>query len=66
MIPADLQNNIVYKMYVETYIGESKRSFKVRSSEYMRVVKNGDTDKSEIADHCWRKERHQMNWDNKR
>ena len=31
----------------------------------MRAVKNGDTDKNEIADHCW-KESRQMNWDNKK
>ena len=68
-IPADLQNNIVYKIpcrdYEATYIGESKISFKVRSSEHMRAVKNRDTYRNEIADHCWKKS-HQMNWDNKK
>ena len=42
-----------------------KGLFKVRSSEHMRAVKNGDTDKNEIADYCW-KESHQMDWDNKK
>ena len=31
----------------------------------MRAIKNGDTDKNEIADQCW-KEIHQMNWGNKK
>ena len=47
-----------------TYIGESKRSFKERSSE--RAYKSGkeqDTDKNEIKDHWWKKS-HRMNWRN--
>ena len=69
MIPVEQQNNIVYKIPCRdcdaTYIGESKRSFKQRSSEHMRAVRNRDIEKNEIADHCW-KENHQMNWDNKK
>ena len=30
-----------------TYIGESKRSFKVRSSEHMRAVRNMDIEKKQ-------------------
>ena len=66
-IPADLHNNIVYKIpwrdCEAKYVGESKKSFKVRPSEHLRSVKNRDRD--EMADHCW-KESHQMNWDNKK
>ena len=69
IVPAEQQNNIVYKIPCRdceaTYIGESKRSFKQRSSEHMRAVKNRDIEKNEIADHCWDKD-HQMNWDNKK
>ena len=35
-----------------SYIGEAKRSFKVRTNEHKRAVKNQDVDKNEIADHC--------------
>jgi len=63
------RNNIVYKIPCRdcnaTYIGESKRSFKVRSSEHIRAVRNGDTDKNEIADHCWKYD-HEMKWDDKK
>ena len=33
-----------------TYIGETKRSFEVRYKEHNRAVRNGDTDKNEIAE----------------
>ena len=68
IFPAERLNNIVYKIPCNdceaVYIGETKRSFKQRSSEHQRAVRNGDTDKNEIADHCW-KENHQMNWKGK-
>jgi len=68
-VPQEQRNNIVYKIPCKdcdaTYIGESKRSFKVRSSEHMRAVRNMDIEKNEIADHCW-KFNHEMNWNNKK
>ena len=68
-IPADQNNNIVYKIPCgdceATYIGETKRSFKQRSSEHIRAVKNRDIEKNEIADHCWEKD-HNMDWDSKK
>ena len=41
---------------------ETKRSFKVRTNEHKRAVKNQDVDKNEIADHCWKND-HEMNWE---
>ena len=68
VVPSDQRSNVVYKIPCEdceaTYIGETKRSFKQRSTEHMRAVRNGDFDKNEIADHCW-KYNHEMKWDDK-
>ena len=68
-VPQEQRNNIVYKIPCKdcdaTYIGESKRSFKVRSSEHMRAVRNMDIEKNEIADHCW-KFNHEMDWNDKK
>ena len=68
-IPLDKRNNVVYKIPCKdcsaTYIGESKRSFGVRYKEHNRAVRNGDTDKNEIADHCWEND-HEMNWDERK
>ena len=68
-VPQDQRNNIVYKIPCKdcdaTYIGESKRSFKVRSSEHIRAVQNMEVDRSEIADHCWNCN-HEMNWNEKK
>ena len=47
------------------YIGETKRSFKVRANEHKRAVKNQDVDKNEIADHCWKND-HEMNWEERK
>ena len=44
-----------------SYIGETKRSFKVRTNGHKRAVKNQDLDKNEIADHCWKNDL-EMNW----
>ena len=64
----DKQNNIVYKIPCQdcnaVYIGETKRSFKQRSSEHMRAVKNGEIEKNEIADHCCKLD-HKFNWEEK-
>jgi len=69
IVPMEQRNNIVCKIPCRdcnaTYIGESKRSFKVRSSEHIRAVRNVDTDKNEIADHCWKYD-HEMKWDDKK
>ena len=46
------------------YIGETKRSLNQRAKEHARAVKNGDVDKNEIADHCWKND-HKFNWENK-
>ena len=68
-VPLDKQNNIVYQIPCNdcpaTYIGESKRTFDQRSKEHKRAVKNGDTEKNEIADHCW-SQNHSMNWENRK
>ena len=68
-VPMDKRNNVVYKIPCKdcnaTYIGESKRSFGVRYKEHDRAVRKGDTDKNEIADHCWSKD-HEMNWDERK
>ena len=47
------------------YIGESKRSLKLRSDEHKRSVRNCDCDKNEIAKHCWEAD-HNFNWDQKK
>ena len=69
IVPMDKRNNVVYKIPCKdcnaTYIGESKRSFGVRYKEHDRAVRNGDTDKNEIADHCWEND-HEMNWDERK
>ena len=65
-IPKDRQNNIVYKIPCKdcpaNYIGESKRTFETRSKEHKRAIRNGDVDKNEMAEHCWKND-HTMNWD---
>ena len=51
------KNNIVYEIDCSNceavYFGESKQSFKLRSDEHKRSVRNCSCDKSEIAKHCW-------------
>ena len=51
------QNNVVYEIPCKDcdaiYIGETKRQFKQRLQEHRRTVRNGDTNKNEIADHSW-------------
>ena len=69
IVEEERQNNIVYKIPCgdcpATYIGETKRSFETRAKEHARAVKNGDTNKNEIAMHCWTLG-HKMNWDDKK
>ena len=47
------------------YYGESKRSLKSRSDEHKRSVRNFDSDRNEIAKHCWEAD-HNFNFDQKR
>ena len=46
----------------DSYIGETKRSFKVRTNKHKRAVKNQNVDKNEIVDHCWKND-HEINWE---
>ena len=66
LVELDKKSNVVYKIPCKdcnvSYIGETKRSFKVRTNEHKRAVKNQDVDKNEIADHCWKND-HEMNWE---
>ena len=47
------------------YIGESKRSLKLRSGEHKRSIRNCDCDKNEITKDCWEAD-HNVNWDQKK
>ena len=51
------KNNIVSEIDCSncesTYFGESKRSLESRSDEHKRYVRNCDSDKNEVAKHCW-------------
>ena len=61
--PKDLvgldKKSVVYKIPCKdcnvSYIGETKRSFEVRTNEHKRAVKNQDVDKNKFADHCLEK-----------
>ena len=46
------------------YFGESKRSFKSRSDEHKRSVRNCDCEKNEIVKHCLEAD-HNFSWDPK-
>ena len=65
-VPINDRNNIIYKIPCNdcnaSYIGETKRPFGVRKKEHQGNVKNGQTEKSNVARHCWSKD-HKMNWD---
>ena len=69
LVELDKKSNVVYKIPCKdcnvSYIGETKRSFKVRTNEHKRAVKNQDVDKNEIADHCWKND-HEMNWEERK
>ena len=63
------KNNIVYETDCSNckavYLGESKRSFKSRSDEHERSVRNRDCEKNETVKHCW--EAHDnFSWDQKK
>ena len=47
------------------YFGESKRSLKSCSDKHKRSVRNCDSDKNEIAKHCWEAD-HNFSWDHKK
>ena len=68
-VPTEKRNNVVYQINCQdcsaAYIGETKRSFNQRSKEHQRAVTNCDTEKNEIAKHCWDKD-HVMDWQNKK
>ena len=63
------KNNIVYEIDCSNceavYFSESKRSFKLRSDEHKRSVRNCDYDKNEFAKHCWEAD-HNFSWDQKK
>ena len=63
------KSNILYKIDCsnceEVYFLESKPSLKSRSDEQKRSVRNCDSDKNEIAKHCW-EANHNFNWDQKK
>ena len=65
-VPLDDRNNIVYKIPCSdcnaSYIGETKRSFSVRKKEHESNVRNGHTETSKVAKHCWSND-HRMNLD---
>lgn len=67
-VDSNQQNNVVYKIPCSdcnaVYIGESKRTLDQRVKEHERAVRNGDTDKNEIADHSW-KHNHRFDWNKK-
>ena len=56
-IATEDKNNIAYDIDCSNcqavYFGESKQSLKSRSDEHKRSVRNCDSDKNEIAKHCW-------------
>ena len=47
------------------YLGESKRSLKYHSDDYVRSVRNCDCEKNEVAKHCWELN-HNFSWDQKK
>ena len=53
IVELDKKSDVVYKIPCKdcnaSYIGETKRSFKVRTNEHKRAVKNQDVDDNEIA-----------------
>ena len=63
------KSNIVYEIDCSNceavYLGESKRSLKLRSDEHKRSVRNCDCDNNEIAKHCWEAD-HNFSWDQKK
>ena len=63
------KNSIIYEVDCSNcqtvYFGESKRSLKSRSYEHKRSVRNCDTDKNEIAKHCWEVD-HNVSWEQKK
>ena len=63
------KNKIVYETGCSNceavYFDESKRSWKLRSNEHERSVRNCDCDKNKIAKHCWEAD-HNFNWDQKK
>ena len=63
------KSNIVYEIDCSNcqlvYLGESKRSSKLRSDEHKRSVRNCNCDKNEIVKHC-READHNFNWDQKK
>ena len=65
----DHLSNVVYEIPCSNcdavYIGETKRRFKQRAQEHIRAVRNADTEKNEIAHHCWTKD-HRFNFDEKK
>ena len=69
LIELDKKSNVVYKISCKdcnvSYIGETKRSFKVRTNEHKRAVKNPDVDKNETADNCWKND-HEINWEERK
>ena len=56
-VAIEYKNNIVCETdcsnYKAVYLGESKRSLKLRSYKHKRSVRNCHCDKNEIAKHCW-------------
>ena len=63
------KSNIVYEIDCSNceavYLGESKRSLKLRSDEHKRSVRNCDCGNNEIAKHCWEAD-HNFSWDQKK
>ena len=51
----------IYKILCQCglgYIGQTRRSIATRVAEHQRYVKNQETTKSSIAQHCWNEEHH--------
>ena len=48
---------------LQTGIGETKRSLETRLKEHQAATRQGETDKSTIAEHAWEKQ-HRPQWDN--
>ena len=64
-VAAEDKSNIVYEIGCNNckavYLGESKRSLKLRSDKQKRSVSNCNCEKNEIAKHCW-EANHNFSW----
>ena len=45
------------------YIGETVRTLKTRTSEHQKHTRDGNTQKSAVAEHVWNHQ-HDIDWDN--